>query len=441
VSAQFGPFRFARVGVGGLQATANLALNERVHEMWAAGRQVYHLGFGESRFPLHPKVAEALRTNAQQRRYLPMLGIPELRQAVSVFYQRKFDLDILPEQVVVGPGSKALLYGLLLALGEGVLLPRPAWVTYAPQAHLVGKPVLWVPLCREDGYRLDAGLLRARIEAERAAWRNPEVLVVNSPHNPTGTMQPPEAVAALATLARQERLMILSDEIYALVAHGLVPHVSPARYYPEGTVVLGSLSKHLSLGGWRLGVAVLPPGRAGEALRQVLANIAGSVWSCAPAPVQYAALAAYADDAEIDEYVSLCAAMHAARTHYLYRRLVEAGVACAEPSGGFYVYPHFDAWRGPLADRGVTTSDDLAAFLLERYELATMPGSAFGSPPGELSLRLSSSFLDVENDEAAAGLVDAFRADSDPGRFIAGYHPQLRGAADRFARFVADLES
>jgi aspartate aminotransferase len=322
-----------------------------------------------------------------------------------------------------------------------VILPFPSWVSYAPQAHILGKPVLWVPLRSEDGYLLDVDILRQHMEEEKEDWGNPELLIFNSPNNPTGTMLPPERVQDLADFARAEQLMVLSDEIYALVAHGSAPHVSPARYYPEGTVVLGSLSKHLSLGGWRLGVAVLPPGRAGEAIRQVLANIAGSIWSCAPAPVQYAALTAYGDDDEIDEYASLCAGMHAARSRYLYQRLVEAGIACAEPSGAFYLYPNFDAWRGPLAARGVATSDDLAAFLLKRYELATMPGSAFGSPPGELSLRLSSSFLDAENDKVAACLVDAFCADPDPVRFIAGYHPQLREAADRFAWFVAELEA
>jgi len=253
-------------------------------------------------------------------------------------------------------------------------------------------------------------------------------------------MIPPAAVQALADFAREEQLMVLSDEIYALVAHGRIPHSSVAQYYPEGTVVLGGLSKHLSLGGWRFGVAILPAGRTGEALRRALQNIAGSIWSCVAAPIQYAALVAYSNDPEIDSYVELCTRMHAIRTSYLYRRMVEAGIPCVEPSGAFYTYPSFDRWKKPLSALGVKSSDDLSIYLLEKYELATLPGSAFNSPPDELVLRLSSSYLDAGTDEKAADLVDAFLADPDPDRFIENHHPQLREATARLTEFAVDLQ-
>ena len=114
VTEQLRPFRFSMAGVRGLKAPANLALNERVHRMWAEGRAVFHLAFGESRFPVHPKLAEALRANVHQRSYLPTLGIPELCEAIARYYQRRFEMTVSPDQVVVGPGSKALLYALIL---------------------------------------------------------------------------------------------------------------------------------------------------------------------------------------------------------------------------------------------------------------------------------------------------------------------------------------
>jgi aspartate aminotransferase len=440
VTERFRPFRFSRAGIRGLKVSATLSMNERVREMWAEGRDVYHLGFGESRFPVHSRVAEALRANAHQRSYLPALGLPELRETIARFYLRKFNMPIAASQVVVGPGSKSLLYALVMALGEEVILPQPSWVSYAPQAHILGKPVLWVPMLLEHGYHLNIDLLRERMEAEKEEWGNPELLIVNSPNNPTGTMMPPAKVQALADFAREEQLMVLSDEIYALVAHGKTPHVSVAHHYPEGTIVLGGLSKHMSLGGWRFGVAILPAGRTGEALRRAMQNIAGSIWSCVAAPVQYAALVAYGDDPEIDQFVSRCARMHAIRTRYLYEELVAAGIPCVEPGGAFYLYPSFDKWRVALAGHGVQTSEDLASYLLERYELATLPGSAFGSPAEDLSLRLSSSYLDAGTDEKASHLVEAFAADPDPKRFIENYHPRLREAAARLAEFVADLE-
>jgi aspartate/methionine/tyrosine aminotransferase len=423
----------------GLKPSATLSLNDRVREMWDAGRDVYHLGFGESRFPVHPKIAEALRANVHQRSYLPAPGIPKLREAIAGFYHRKFRLDVSPEQVVTGPGSKSLLYALTLALGEELILPQPSWVSYASQAHLAGKPVLWVPLRPEENYQPDIDLLQQTMERSRENWGNPEVLVLNSPNNPTGTMLLPDTVQSLTEFAREQRLMVLSDEIYALTAHCQVPHVSPAQHYPEGTVVLGGLSKHLSLGGWRFGLAILPPGRAGEALRRAFQCIAGSIWSCVAAPMQYAALVAYGDDPDVDGYIDQCTRMHSVRTRYLYQGLVEAGVPCVEPSGGFYVFPSFDQWKDPLAERGVRTADDLAMYLLENYQLATLPGSAFGCPPEELRLRLSSSYLDTESEDKVAGLVEAFNEDTDPARFIENHHPQLREATTRFAEFVADL--
>ena len=440
MTERFKPFRFSRAGIRGLKVSATLSMNEQVREMWETGRDVYHLGFGESRFPVHPKLAEALRKNVHQRSYLPALGIRELREAIAQFYQRKFQIAVSPNQVVVGPGSKALLYALVMALGEEVILPYPSWVSYAPQAHILGKPVLWVPMRPEHGYSLDIEVLRQRMEEDKEEWGNPELLIVNSPHNPTGTMMPPQKVQALADYARAEQLMVLSDEIYALTAHGHIPHESVAQHYPEGTIVLGGLSKHLSLGGWRLGVAILPAGRTGEALRKALQNIASSIWSSATAPVQYAALVAYGGDPDIEEYMDLCRRMHAIRTRYLYDKLVDAGIPCVEPSGAFYLFPSFSQWRVPLAGCGVQTSDELSMYLLEKYELATLPGSAFGSPPQDLSLRLSSSYVDAGTDEKAAHLVEIFQSEPDPERFIEQHHPRLREAAARLAEFAADLE-
>lgn len=440
MTERFRPFRFSRAGLRGLRASATLSLNERVREMWDSGRDVYHLGFGESRFPVHPKIAEALKDNVHQRSYLPALGIRELRETIAQYYQRKFQMAVAPDQVVIGPGSKSLLYALMLALGEEVIIPHPSWVSYAPQAHLLGKPVLWVPTRAEQNYNLEIEILRQKMEESKEEWGNPEVLILNSPHNPTGTMLPPAKVQALADFAREEGLMILSDEIYALVSHSHIPHVSIAHYYPEGTVVLGGLSKHLSLGGWRFGLAILPAGRTGEALRRAVQNVAGSIWSCVTAPVQYAALVAYSGDPDVDQFIDMCTCIHGIRTRYLYDKLVEAGVPCVEPSGAFYIFPDFGKWKEPLVARGVHTSDELAIHLLEKYELATLPGSAFGSPPDELTLRLSTSYLDAGTDEKAANLVEAFKENPDPEHFLAQHHARLREAASRFAEFVADLD-
>ena len=439
VVERFSPIRFSRAGIRGLKASATIAINDRVRDMWAAGQNVYHLAFGESRFPMHPKIAEALGANAHQRSYTHPLGIGELRKAIATHYSRFFDLDVAPEQVVVGPGSKSLIFSCLMALGEEVILPQPSWVSYAPQAHILGKPVTFVPTRPETNYELELDVLEGRIEESRQRWGNPEVFVTNSPKNPTGTMTHPDKVEALANFARENELMVLSDEIYALTSFSSIPHVSPAKYYPEGTVVFGGLSKSLPLGGWRVGVAVLPDQNGGRALAHAISNIASNIWTCVAAPVQYAALVAYSGDPEIEEYIALCARMHACRTRYLYQTMQRLGIRCAEPAGAFYVFPCFEKWREPLAARGVQNDEDLALYLLDHYEIATLPGSAFHSVQ-DLCLRISSSYIDAAADEEADALLAAFQEDDDPERFIRNHHPRLQEVAERFGEFIADLD-
>ena len=436
---RFTPIRFSRAGVRGLKASATIAINDRVRDMWAAGRNVYHLAFGESRFPVHPRIVEALAANAQKRSYTHALGIPEVRKAVASYYQAKFGLDVTPEQVVVGPGSKSLIYACLLALGEEVIIHQPSWVSYVPQTHLLAKPVTFVPTRPEANYELELDVLEARIAESRRNWGNPEVLIVNSPNNPTGTVMRPEKVEALAGFTREHELMVLSDEIYALTVFGNISHVSIARFYPEGTVVFGGLSKNLSLGGWRFGVAILPPGEGGRALAHAIENIASNVWTGAAAPVQYAACVAYSGDAEVEGYIVTCRRMHAIRTRFLYQTMASLGVPCVEPAGGFYIFPSFEKWKEPLAARGVRNDDELALYLLDRYEIATLPGSAFNSHQ-DFCLRISSSYIDAATDERAEALLAAYRGDADPERFIKNHHPRLQKVAERFADFIGDLE-
>lgn len=420
------------------QATLSptLALNERVTRLWAAGQTVYHLGFGESRFPVHPKLAAALAANFHRTSYPPAQGIAELRSAVAGFYRRHFGLDASPEQVIVGPGSKALLFAALTALDGDVLLPTPSWVSYGPQAQLLGRTVLRIPATAADGYALTLDALDRTV----AQSQHPQkVLVLNSPCNPTGQMLAPAQIAELVDYCRARRIVILSDEIYALTAHGHRPHVSLGKAYPEGALVCGGLSKHLSLGGWRLGVAVVPPGEAGAALMRAMRVVAGEIWSAPTAPVQYAAALAYSGDFEIEAYIAECARLHALRTQHVWSWLVEFGIPCAQPDGAFYLFPNFDRWREPLARRGVRTADELAAYLLEHHRIAALPGTAFGVPPGELSLRLATSYLDMETDAQAAALLAAWRAAPDAETFLRDHHPATQEAIRRLGEFVRSV--
>ena len=174
-------------------------------------------------------------------------------------------------------------------------------------------------------------------------------------------------------------------------------------------------------------------------MAQALTNLATNVWSCVAAPVQYAALVAYSGDPEIEEYVALCSRIHAIRTTYLYKLMVRLGIPCVEPSGAFYIFPSFDDFEEALNARGVTNDEELAMYLLENYELATLPGSAFHAVR-KFCLRISSSFIDMATDEGAEAIVAAFRQDPDPERFIRDHHPRIQKVAERFQEFMEDLK-
>ena len=415
--------------------SATLAINERVRELWAAGETVYHLGFGEARFPVPELLVEALHTHAQQRAYLPVQGLPALREAAASYYSQLLRQPFTPEQILVGPGSKGLLFALQMALDADLIMPAPTWVSYAPQAEMLGRKVIRIAAGAERGYQWDLEeLARVLPQVERPG----RLLVLNSPNNPTGLLLEAEFLRELAAFCRQEQIFVLSDEIYGLINHGRRPHESMAHYYPEGTVVTTGLSKHLSLGGWRLGIALLPP--AQPELRRAMTTVAGELWSAASAPIQYAAVTAYAGEPAIENYIAECGAIHSQRTGHIWSWLDELGIRCPQPEGAFYLMPDFNQYRAQLAARGITTSTELAGYLLEQHHIATLPGTAFGLPAEELSLRLSSSFIDMEDDAAAAATLTAWRSGRPPETILNDSQPMTNQMLGQLQKFMSDLK-
>ena len=432
--------RLAPALAGDQALSPSLAMNERVNQMWAENKTVYHLGFGESRFPVHPKIQQALCDNSGQMSYLPAQGLAALRSRIAAFYGRRLGCEIQAQQVMVGTGSKSLLFAFQLALDADLILPTPSWVSYEPQAQLLNKPVYRIPAVATDDYRLTIDALDRTVQQSH---NQRKMLLINSPNCPTGQMFTQAFLQELADYCRSNQLIVLSDEIYGLIPHHIPdhrrPHLSLSAFYPEGTIVLGGVSKHLSLGGWRLGMAIVPPTAEGVTLVNALRRIAGEVWSSPTAPVQYALLTAFSDDPEINQYIEECAQIHAIRTQYLYRGVHKLGIRCAQPEGGFYLFPNFNEWRVPLAKRGVSTSVDLANYLLDQYQLATLPGTALGTPPEDLSLRLATSYLDMETTEKAAAVLAAYRQNPDPVLLMYNHHPHTQQALGRLQTFMASL--
>jgi aspartate aminotransferase len=422
------PLASARRGV---PVSATLAANEALASRRSRGEPVLPLAFGESGLPVHPRLTAELAETADHGEYGPVAGTAELRAAAAGYWTRR-SLPTSPAAVVAGPGSKALLFGTLLALGVDIAVPRPSWVSYAAQATLVGARPHFVPAVPGEGGICDPAALHT---LARASWANgPRIgaVLVTLPDNPTGRLASPHAVRELCAVAERHDLIIISDEIYRDLIHDPnAPILSPAQIAPHRTVVTTALSKNLSVGGWRIGVARMPDGATGAALRDRLLGIASEIWSAPAGPVQHAAAVALTEPADLADRVDRSRALHAAVCREAARLCLVAGLDLAAPQAAFYLYPDFEPLRDRLAARfGVSTGADLAALLLHRYGAGTLPGSAFGESASSLRLRLATGLLYGDTREQR----EAALAASDPLAL-----PWISGALTRFGDMLADL--
>jgi aspartate aminotransferase len=411
--------------------SATLAANEVIASRRRAGQPVLPLAFGESGLPVHPRLRAELARASFDGQYGPVAGMMSLREAAAGYWTRR-GLPTSPDLVAAGPGSKALLFGLLLALGTEVAVPRPSWVSYAAQARLTGLSVHFVRAASGAGGVCDPQALDEAVMAAAANGRRIGSVLVTLPDNPTGQVASPEAVRELCAVAGRHHLIIISDEIYRDLVHDPeTPFLSPACVAPSRTVVTTALSKSLSVGGWRIGVARLPNSKTGRTLRERLMGVASEIWSAAPVPVQHAAAVAFAEPPELAERVSASRSLHAAVAHAAYSVCASGGLEISAPQAGFYLYPDFAPLQDQLAHRfGVRSAAGLAAILLDRYGAATLPGSAFGDAAGALRLRLATGMLYGDDDEQR----EAALAASDPLQL-----PWIRASLDRLADVLADL--
>jgi aspartate aminotransferase len=212
--------------------SATLAANERVQAKLDAGADVVHLAFGEAGLPVLPSVAERLAAAAHLNGYGSVAGSPVLRAAAAGYCERR-GVPTTPEQIVVAPGSKALLFGLLSVLPGDVVLPRPCWVSYAAQAAHAGKRVIDVPIGEEAGGVPDPAALREALAQARATGHEPRILVLTLPDNPTGTLARRALVSEVCEIAQEHGLLIVVDEIYRDLAYDPDAVCSPASLVPE----------------------------------------------------------------------------------------------------------------------------------------------------------------------------------------------------------------
>jgi aspartate aminotransferase len=411
-----------------LSPSATLAINERSNKLRREGQKIFKLGFGQSPFPVPPPVIEALKTNAHQKDYLPVKGLVDLREAVANYFRRWQGLECAGDDVLIGPGSKELMFILQLVYDADLALPTPSWVSYAPQAQILGRPTHWLPTHLENGWCL------APDELEKFCRQQPNrsrLLVLNYPNNPSGASYQPKALAALAQVARRYRLIVLSDEIYGELHHA-GEHVSMARYYPEGTIVSSGLSKWCGAGGWRLGAFIFP--RDLRQLLEAVAVVASETYTSASTPIQYAAARAFQGGEEIERYLQQARRILQALGNHVAQRLREAGVAVAKPEGGFYLFPDCSAMRESLQTRGISTSPQLCQRLLEETGVALLSGSAFGCQPEVLTARLA--YVDFDGARALSGAEEILFSKTLDRNFLKTYCGEVVTAIERVGEWI-----
>lgn len=417
-----------------LELSPTLAANEVVARRRAEGKQVLHMGFGQSPFPVPDRLKDELARFASNKDYLPTTGHGPLCDIIKQYHKEKLGIDTDKYDVIIGPGSKLIIYALQMAIKGSLLMPVPSWVSYAPQAIMLHTNVIKVPTKLDDqGMHIDAEELRDVIHNAREDGMNPSKIILNYPNNPTGLTIPEEELQAIAKVCQEENILIISDEIYGLLSFD-GNYRSISKYAPEHTAVTTGLSKYMSLGGWRLGVGLVP--KAIKGLHPLLCNIASETWSCVASPVQEAAMSVYEGHDDIEQYIIDSRAVHEYVNTYIAKGLRTAGLECTLPQGGFYNFPSFNAFKEQIHGLGVKTSRDLSSYLLEHYGIASIYGKACGAPRGELWLRLSGC------DYNGADVLAAYQAGEVlDDTFIAKHTPNIKAAAETFSTFIHDMES
>lgn len=418
------------LNVRGLSLSPTLEINETSRKLVKSGRDIYKFGLGQSPFPVPEEVVEGLRANAAQKDYLSVRGLEELRHAISGYYKRVHDLQFDWKNMLVGPGSKELMFILQLVYYGDLVIPLPSWVSYAPQANIVGRPVRWIKTRQENHWLITPEDLERECEKDPT---KPRILILNYPNNPTGKSYTDTMLKDLAGVARKYHVIVLSDEIYGEVNFTFA-HKSIARYYPEGTIVSSGLSKWCGAGGWRLGINAFPEELTW--LLDAMASVASETFTSTSAPIQYAAITAFEGGPWLDTYLLNSRKVLAALADHVYSGLTEAGVNVVKAEGGFYLFPDFSPFKDTFMRKGIYDSGELCNTILEETGVAMLPGSAFGLPSENYLARLA--FVDFDG----AAALDAVAKYGDNQKidetFLVKYCPKVVKATQLLSDWLGE---
>ncbi|MDC0179056.1 aminotransferase class I/II-fold pyridoxal phosphate-dependent enzyme [Candidatus Pelagibacter sp.] len=400
-----------------LKPSSTLLINETSRRLEKQGKKIFKFGFGQSPFNVPEDIVKELKDNAHQNKYLPMQGLSELRNAVAKYTSKKKNYDYKSENVIIGPGSKELMFLLHVIFDGEIILPAPSWVSYAPQAVLGRNKIQILKTKRENNWFPTA------LEIEETILKDKSknyLLFLNSPNNPSGQIC--DNLEEIASIAKKYNLIILSDEIYSELTFK-DNFQSISSFCPEKTIVSTGLSKWCGAGGWRLGYFLVPDSLI--EIKNMINVLASETFSAVSAPIQYAAIKAYENDHS--NYINKSKNILYAVGNYVYENLKSNKILINKPQGGFYLMPEF-------LNKKFNSSSEMCESILNGTGVALLPGTDFGFNKTQMLARLS--FTDFDGQEFMNKIEGNQKINKD---HIANFAPKIIEGVDKLKKWSESM--
>lgn len=356
-----------------LSPSATLAMSQKSSEMKAQGIDVINLSVGEPDFntPEHIKAAAKDAIDHNFSKYSPVPGYSDLREAIVAKLKKENGLNYTENEILVSNGAKQSVCNTVMALvdeGEEVIIPTPYWVSYPQMVKLVGGTPIYIKARYEQNFKITPEQLEAAISPKT------RMLILCSPSNPTGSVYSQEELAQLAeVIKRHDDLYVLADEIYEHINYTGKHHsIATVEGMKDRCIIVNGVSKAYAMTGWRIGYIAAP-----EWIVKGCNKLQGQYTSGPCSISQKAALAAYIQDQQCVESMRIA---FERRRNLIYELTKDIpGLEVNKPEGAFYLFPKCSSFFGKsVRGRTITTSADLALYLLEEAHVATVSGDAFG---------------------------------------------------------------
>ena len=408
---------YIKKNIANLKPSATLAINEKVKQLLKDGKKVFNFGFGQSPFPVPEKIVSVLRDNAHKKDYLPMQGLPELREAISKYLYKRTSVDYKKENIIITPGSKEAMLLMHVVFNGEIILPAPSWVSYEPQAEIANNKVHWIETTIDNNWFPTAKQLEDKI---KSIGKKNIILILNSPNNPSGSVC--NNLNEIANVAKQNNVKILSDEIYTDLTFDN-NYESISKFSPENTFISGGLSKWCGAGGWRLGFFAVPNSQLD--FLNALKTLASESYSTVNSPLQFAAVEAYKGD--YSDYLNKTKSILKLVGNYVCNNLKSNKVLINPPKGAFYLMPEF-------LNSKFKNSTEMCEDIINKTGVALLPGSDFGFKSKKMLARLS--YTDFDGDIFLKNINSGKKLDDD---LVKKYAPNVVEGTNKLVEWSKTL--